>query len=438
MNAQFAKGDKVQLQANKKEALIREFLGAGGQGEVYSLDFLGNPLALKWYFPHTAIAAQKKSLQLLIQKGAPGKDFLWPLDLAYKTNSSLFGYVMRLREGRYKSLLELMQARIDPDFKTLSKTGIRLAANFLQLHSLGLCYRDISFGNLFFDPQNGEILICDNDNVGIDGESISTVLGTPRFMAPEIVRGDATPSIHTDLFSLSVLLFYMFFIHHPLEGKRESEIRCLDMPAMRSIYGSQPLFIFDPQDSSNRPVKGIHDTVLSFWPLYPVFFKEKFIQAFTTGLSASGSSRVRESEWVHTLFSLLDSIFNCSQCGVENFYKENGPGKCWNCQTPLTALPYLQLDTGRLPIQPGKKLYRFHLGEHEPEAMLEPMASVEQHPEKEGITGLKNMTESSWECFNVRGEKNPVPPGKSVHLLPEMKIHFKDFEGRVCSPDAEI
>jgi len=40
---------------------------------------------------------------------------------------------------------------------------------------------------------------------GIDGASPSYVLGTRRFMAPEIVRREASPSTATDLYSLSVL-----------------------------------------------------------------------------------------------------------------------------------------------------------------------------------------------------------------------------------------
>jgi serine/threonine protein kinase len=50
-------------------------------------------------------------------------------------------------------------------------------------------------------------LIADNDNVSVDGAGVLGVLGTPRFMAPEIVRGETVPSTQTDLFSLSVLIF---------------------------------------------------------------------------------------------------------------------------------------------------------------------------------------------------------------------------------------
>lgn len=63
---------------------------------------------------------------------------------------------------------------------------------------------------MFFDPDTGDVLICDNDNVSANGIDNSSVYGTPRFMAPEIVMGQAKPSRNTDLYSLAVLLFYMF------------------------------------------------------------------------------------------------------------------------------------------------------------------------------------------------------------------------------------
>ncbi len=116
---------------------------------------------------------------------------------------------------------------VNTTFRALATAGFYLADGYFQLHVGGMCYRDISFGNVFLEPGNGEVLICDNDNVAVDGDTNSGVLGTLRFMAPEIVRGQALSDRKTDLFSLSVLLFYMFMFHHPLEGKTRSRYSCL-------------------------------------------------------------------------------------------------------------------------------------------------------------------------------------------------------------------
>ena len=90
---------------------------------------------------------------------------------------------------------------------------------------------------MFFDPDTGDVLICDNDNVSANGIDNSSVYGTPRFMAPEIVMGQAKPSRNTDLYSLAVLLFYMFMMGHPLEAKLEAEIKCMAIHPMNTLYG---------------------------------------------------------------------------------------------------------------------------------------------------------------------------------------------------------
>src|SRR5581483_632859 len=164
----------------------------------------------------------------LVKQGPPNDRFLWPIELAETGEPATvpgFGYVMPLREARYRGIIDLMKRRVEPSFRALATAGLELAHSYLQLHARGLCYRDISFGNVFFDPESGEVLICDNDNVAVDGQASAGVLGTPRFMAPEVVRGEALPSTQTDLFSLAVLLFYLFMVHHPLEGAREAAIR---------------------------------------------------------------------------------------------------------------------------------------------------------------------------------------------------------------------
>ncbi|MGH8934119.1 MAG: protein kinase domain-containing protein [Egibacteraceae bacterium] len=146
-------------------------------------------------------------LEELVKEGPPNDRFLWPLDLATAAGRPGFGYLMPLRGNRYRGIVELMHRDVTPSFRATTITAFQLADGFWQLHASGLCYRDISFGNVFFDPERGDVLICDNDNVGIDGRSSASVRGTNGFMAPEIVRGEVIPNASTDLYSLSVLMF---------------------------------------------------------------------------------------------------------------------------------------------------------------------------------------------------------------------------------------
>ena len=152
-------GQIVQSQSGSP-CRVEELLGSGGQGEVYKADWGGLPHALKWYYPEAATAAQRMILEKLVgdrQYAAPSEAFLWPLDIASSSRASGFGYIMRLRESRFKGLIDLMTNRIDPTFRSLATVGLGLADSFYKLHAQGLCYRDISFGNAFFDPQTGRL-----------------------------------------------------------------------------------------------------------------------------------------------------------------------------------------------------------------------------------------------------------------------------------------
>jgi len=416
---------------------VETFLGGGGQGEVYRATLDGKPLALKWYFPEQATPAQQQNLEILIRKGPPNAQFLWPLELVASANVPGFGYLMPLREPRYQGIVDLMKGRIEPSFRALATAGLQLAQAFLELHAKGLCYRDISFGNVFFDPDTGDIQVCDNDNVAIDGQGGSGILGTPRFIAPEVVRGEAAPSIQTDLFSLAVLLFYLFHIHHPLEGQKEAAIKCFDLPAMTKLYGTEPLFIFDPNDNSNRPVPGIHDNALEFWPLYPQCLRDLFMLAFTAGLHGP-HERVRESEWRATLVQLRDAILYCGQCGAENFYdgealRASGgqPGPCWSCRRPLTLPFRLRIGRAVIMLNHDTQLYPHHLDSQRLYDLSQALAAVQRHPQNPTVWGLKNLSPVKWVMTAPDGAIRDVEPGRSVTLAAGVKVNFGPVEGEI-------
>jgi len=431
-------GSTVQTNSGRT-CTVETFLGSGGQGEVYRAQLEGSPIALKWYLPEQATPAQQKSLEILIRNGSPSHHFLWPMELATLSGTPGFGYIMPLRETCYKSIVDLMKRRIDPSFRVLTTAALQLAQSFRELHSQGLCYRDISFGNVFFDPDTGNIQICDNDNVTIDNQEnskSSSILGTPRFIAPEVVRGEAAPSIQTDLFSLAVLLFYLFHIHHPLEGQREASIKCFDLPAMNKLYGTEPVFIFDPKNDTNRAVPGLHDNALVYWPIYPNILRDHFIHAFTVGLH-DPYERVRESEWLATLAQLLDKIMYCGHCGAENFYDSEAlqansgqPGTCWSCRKSL-ILPFrLRIGRDIIMLNHDTHLFPHHLDQRRYD-FSQTLASVQRHPKNPTIWGLKNISTIPWVITTVDGTIRDVEPGRSVQLANGVKINFGVKEGEI-------
>lgn len=431
MNEILRIGQKVQMESSGDSCQVEQHLGSGGQGEVYRGNLAGKPLALKWYYPGQATREQWEALETLVKKGPPNDRFLWPMDLTQAKGTQGFGYVMPLRDPRYKGIVDLMKRRIEPSFRSLTTAGRQLAHSYLQLHSMGFCYRDISFGNVFFDPVTGNVLICDNDNVVVDGRAGGGVKGTPRFMAPEIVRNEALPSSKTDLFSLSVLLFYMFMVHHPLEGKKEASIHCLGLAAMNKLYGEEPIFVFDPKDRSNAPVPGYQDNALVFWPIYPEFFRRHFVEAFTDGLHKP-EKRIRESEWRIVMERLADVIVYCSNCGVENFFDPDGPAiPCWRCKKSFVLPMRLVLGKRFVMLNHDSQLFPHHLNENRPHDFSQVSATVQQHPKDPGKWGLKNLSSDRWVLNLADGSARDIEPGRSAALTVGSTIHFGNTKGQI-------
>lgn len=429
MDGNLKKGTILTSECGNKYEVI-SMLGSGGQGEVYDVECKGKHYALKWYFKGSATARQKKMLENIIAKGAPDTSFLWPMELIVPAQGNLFGYIMPLRPKNYKSIVDLMKNRVNPSFYVLCRTAFNLTKGYQKLHGMGAKYQDISFGNLFFNPDNGDVLICDNDNVSFDNGKAGGVLGTPGFMAPEIVRGEKRPSRETDRYSLAVLLFYLFMVNHPLEGKLEASIKCMDYPARVKLYGTNPVFIFDPDNKTNRPDKDIHKNANIYWPLYPEKLRQLFTKSFTVGLNEP-SKRVTEPEWMTLFANMMSGMLKCS-CGASVFYDEelvnNGVAHtCWHCQNAVTVPMKIVVGKNRVLLNQNTKIMHHHIyGDFDMERVV---GSVVQNPNNPALWGIKNEDTVNWTYEKADGTQIPVEIGKSAGIAKGVKIHFSDSVG---------
>jgi DNA-binding helix-hairpin-helix protein with protein kinase domain len=430
-------GQSVFTETTKTPCKVEQFLGEGGQGEVYQGKLEGTPVAIKWYFPSyiKEDPGLRDRLEVTIKSGAPTDRFLWPQELVTANNSLTFGYVMPIREPQFKSLNAMMSGRVNPGFRAVATAGFELAHSYSQLHSKGLCYKDINFGNVFLDPDKGEIRVCDNDNVDVNGTG-GAIGGTQGFMAPEVERQEAAPSTQTDLHSLAVLLFFMFMMHHPLEGKKERAIRCFDPLAKRKLYGFDPVFIFDPNNQTNAPVPNEQNNPLIYWSLYPQFLLNLFTKAFTKGLHEP-DARVREEEWKKALVRLRDSIVYCGQCGKENFYDEETlkasggtPRKCWGCQQGIKLPPRIRIGSYIIMLNHDTAIYPHHMDLHKQYDFTTPIAVVNRNA-TDGRWGLKNLSSDKWTANFPDGRILDVAPEKTVPIPSGIKINFGKAEGEI-------
>jgi serine/threonine protein kinase len=211
----------------------------------------------------------------------------------------------------------------------------QISNGIAELHRSGYYFPDLSDGNICINPSNGDVLFDGTDNIVRFGEKTG-ILGKARYMAPEIVRGESTPDIYSDLFALSVILFLLILGNHPLEGLLISQITCMTETIEKELYGTNPLFIYDKNDVSNRPVQNLHNNVIKRWAVFPVILKEPFHKAFDKAsmtVLSSCKNRITADEWVDVITSVQNSLVYCPSCKHKTF-SENS--ECIMCGGKLS------------------------------------------------------------------------------------------------------
>lgn len=402
-------GDSVPLELGGA-AKILGVLGSGGQGTVYKAQYSGKEYALKMYFENKLRSPEifRENLSRLTEdKIDPA--FVMPLMLTEKTDGG-FGFLMELVPAEYKPFSDILNARVKlSGLYSVVNSAIRITSAFRALHNSGKSYQDLNDGGFFIRPSDGDVLICDCDNIAPYGEHLG-IAGKPGYMAPEIVRGEKAPDKFTDRYSLAVVLFRLLLRGDPLEGGRVLKSVCLTEEAERRHYGFEPLFVYDPADDSNRPVRGVHNNIIKFWQIMPDYIREAFEFSFTTGLNEP-QKRLIEKQWLDLLKRLRGDITACS-CGIQNFLpamKTDDEGKlicpCGNhYPKPLSLVG----EKSRVLLFDGARIF---------DDEVKVAAEVVRNKKNPALWGLKNLTESDWSCVLPNGAEKTVPAGSAAPIF---------------------
>ncbi len=419
----FKKGRKIEMQLSGYSKIL-EKLGEGGQGVVYRVEYNKKEYALKWYFYNKLANPDLflKNLEDNIKDKSISDKFLWPLFLTKKQFGS-FGYLMQLRTKEYEKFSDILNAKVKfNSIEAIVDTALNVTNGFRELHRHGKSYQDLNDGGFFINPQNGKVLICDCDNIAPYGKNLG-IAGKPGYMAPEIVTGKATPSVQTDKYSLAVVLFKLLLRGDPLEGAKVLKSVCLTEIAERKHYGVEPVFIFDPNDDTNRPVRGVHNNPIKFWDIFPKYIQDAFIHSFTKGLT-NPDDRIIENEWQKLFVRLRGEIINCN-CGnqtfLSNFRKTStNELECPKCGTKYTQPLKLQFKNIDVFLLPRTKLYECHtnLDSDNYEIVT---GEVVQNKNNPALWGIKNLSNEVW---NVKTPDNKLRIVENNAVAPI----FKDVE----------
>ncbi len=199
--------------------------------------------------------------------------------------------------------------------------GYIIAKAFKSLEKNNLSYCDISGNNILVKVKN-ELLksgayktsislkMIDIDNIYIAGKGTAAVLGTPRYIAPEVVSRLRNPDVLSDNYSLAVILFELLRVGHPyisdevLNGAPEDE-----EDALAGKYD----YVTDDNSTNMLPA----DIVLTGK------LKDLFQKCFING-KKNRLERPTAQDFEFALLDAANKVIRCPSCGAWYYPRKKG------------------------------------------------------------------------------------------------------------------
>lgn len=421
---------------------VEKQIGEGGQGYIFLVkNDAGDEYALKWYKESRATSSQKEILETVINNKPNSKNsdvsFIWPLYMVSHPNSKSFGYVMPLYDSkRFINYNKVINGRAKrPSVKSLSYVSFLIANAIEAVHREGMAYCDVNLGNIQFDFNQNEIIVCDNDNVVVNNSDVN-ILGVPEFMAPEVALKKNKPNSSSDLYSLAIMLYMLWMYEHPMEGKKTDEVRCWDLVAKTKFYHAEPLFVHHPSNKENSIENvEIYKLSLALWNFYPSKrCKDAFIKTFTEGAD-NPNKRTRTSQWQTIFLEMYSNTMQCPYCGAEVVFDPDKPKqRCPNCKKELPLKMILNINFPgskmRVVVQSDTTLYPYHFGNIDNVKNQQPLAKIESHPKKKGAYIIRNLSDRSWK-YKVEDKQYTIEPKQARVLIPNGIIEINGVEVQV-------
>lgn len=137
-------------------------------------------------------------------------------------NNDTLGIKGKEKEGKWFAAPNLRNRFVDPrelgDWLSHIKVCLLLARAVRRMHFAGLAHSDLSYKNVLVDPSKGFACVIDIDGLVVPGKFPPDVVGTPDFIAPEVVKTShlskddpkrCLPRRETDLHALAVLVYVL-------------------------------------------------------------------------------------------------------------------------------------------------------------------------------------------------------------------------------------
>jgi serine/threonine-protein kinase len=194
---------------------IQREIGHGGYGTVYVArdSMLERTVALKILHDVRASAQVIQEGRMLERARHPNVVTVHGV----AEHDGLVGLWMELVEGL--SLKDFLSRNGMLSAHEATLIGIDLCRAVAAVHKAGLLHRDIKVSNVMRES-GGRIVLMDFGTGRIRTEDLrdsSDLVGTPRYIAPEILTGGPA-TIAADIYSLGVVLYHLVTLSYPVAG----------------------------------------------------------------------------------------------------------------------------------------------------------------------------------------------------------------------------
>lgn len=377
-------------------------------------------------------------------------------------NNDFLGIKGKDKEGKWFASASNQNRFLDPrergNWLSYFRICILISRAVKRMHAAGLAHSDLSYKNVLIDPEGGNACLIDIDGLVVPGKFPPDVVGTPDFIAPEVLKTSHLkiddpkrnlPRIETDRHALAVLIYMYLLYRHPLRGKK---IHDMDPQKDELLgMGDRALFIEHPTDMSNRP--NLNDVKPASLPWADVskvpytvcgpYLKSLFDKAFIDGLH-DPAKRPTADEWEQALVKTIDLTQPCQnpRCEQKWYVFDNTlKPTCPFCGTAYKGeLPILNLyssrgkgkflpDNHRLMVYSNQYLYPWHVNRN----VVPNERLVAEHKKPVGYFVLH---QGKWVFVNQTlpkmkdlTESKDVPINSMVELVNGKKLLLTDEDG---------
>ena len=377
-------------------------------------------------------------------------------------NNDFLNIKGREKEGKWfassKNRNRFIESRELGDWLSYLRIGILLSRAVARLHAAGLAHSDLSYKNCLINPIRGNACVIDIDGLVVPQKFPPDVVGTPDFIAPEVVMTShlpiddpnrKLPSMLTDRHALAVLIYMYLLYRHPLRGDKVHDPD--PMKDENLSMGANALFVEHPVDSGNRirlqnaakwelPWK---DTRALPYTITGPYLSPLFERAFIDSLHEP-HLRPTAAEWEQALVKTADLVQPCrnSSCAQQWYVFDNTTSpECPFCKTPYTGkLPVLNLyssrkqgsyrpDNHRLMVYANQSLFPWHANRN-----IFPNEKLSE-PLKRRV-GYFTLHKNAWWLVNENlpdlmdvDTKESVPIGGKTELRDGLKLLLSREEG---------